>query len=188
MLRLLCLPGFRQSAQSLKVSSTSLQTALAPEQAELVFTEAARINNKQCWWDASDSEPPAYVGVQDSLQRVSDTWNAEGPFDGVVGFSQGAAMVSLVSSCPPSDFPGLRLAVMIGGFVPRDPLVNFAPRAGVRSLHIIGSLDNIVTPERSLALAHSFDERQIVEHGEGHVVPSDEVSMLAIKDWIASSQ
>lgn len=39
-----------------------------------------------------------YEGIEDGLRSVADCIRAEGPFDGVIGFSQGAAAAAMVSS------------------------------------------------------------------------------------------
>jgi predicted esterase len=53
------------------------------------------------WWRRSDkaaSEAPEYVGLNNGLATVAKTLKEEGPFDGVVGFSQGAAMAFIAAS------------------------------------------------------------------------------------------
>lgn len=55
----------------------------------------------QCfaWWRRSDTvEPPEYVGIEKGLATVSRVLSEEGPFDGVIGFSQGAAMAAMLAS------------------------------------------------------------------------------------------
>lgn len=39
-----------------------------------------------------------YQGIEKGLQRVADTINAEGPFDGIIGFSQGGCATGIVTS------------------------------------------------------------------------------------------
>ncbi len=51
------------------------------------------------WWRRSNTaEPPEYVGMEDGLSEVAKTLATDGPFDGVAGFSQGAALAAMVSS------------------------------------------------------------------------------------------
>ena len=42
-----------------------------------------------------------------------------GPFDGLLGFSQGATLGALLCLAPPA--PPVRFAVLVSGFMPRDP-------------------------------------------------------------------
>ncbi len=51
------------------------------------------------WWRRSNTaDPPEYLGIEDGLLEVAKTLTTEGPFDGVAGFSQGAALAAIVSS------------------------------------------------------------------------------------------
>ena len=40
------------------------------------------------------------------------------------------------------------------------------------TLHVIGSADSLVAPERSMGLADLFDGRTVVTHPGGHMIPS----------------
>lgn len=51
------------------------------------------------WWRRSNTaNPPLYVGIEDGLEAVAKVLRTEGPFDGVIGFSQGAALAAMVAS------------------------------------------------------------------------------------------
>ncbi|KAL2816871.1 dihydrofolate reductase [Aspergillus granulosus] len=51
------------------------------------------------WYRRSNTaEPPLYVGLEDGLDAIAKVLSEEGPFDGVIGFSQGAAMAAMVAS------------------------------------------------------------------------------------------
>ncbi|KAL2868449.1 alpha/beta hydrolase [Aspergillus lucknowensis] len=51
------------------------------------------------WYTRSNTaDPPLYVGLEDGLDAVAKVLTEEGPFDGVIGFSQGAAMAAMVAS------------------------------------------------------------------------------------------
>ena len=43
-----------------------------------------------------------------------------GPFDGLLGFSQGATLSALLCLVPPTVAPPVRFAVLVSGFMPRD--------------------------------------------------------------------
>jgi dihydrofolate reductase len=50
------------------------------------------------WFRRSNTAtPPLYQGLEDGLAAVAKVLSEEGPFDGVIGFSQGAAMVGMVA-------------------------------------------------------------------------------------------
>ncbi|OJJ43451.1 hypothetical protein ASPZODRAFT_136316 [Penicilliopsis zonata CBS 506.65] len=51
------------------------------------------------WFRRSNAgNPPLYLGLEDGLASVAEVLRKEGPFDGVIGFSQGAAMAAMVAS------------------------------------------------------------------------------------------
>ncbi|KAI4175130.1 MAG: hypothetical protein LQ343_001891 [Gyalolechia ehrenbergii] len=58
------------------------------------------------WWRRKDLPHPMqqsqteiiYTGLQDGLTRIGETIKTEGPFDGVIGFSQGACAAGMVAS------------------------------------------------------------------------------------------
>lgn len=51
------------------------------------------------WFRRSNTaDPPLYMGLEDGLAAVAKVLREEGPFDGVIGFSQGAAMAAMVAS------------------------------------------------------------------------------------------
>lgn len=105
----------------------------------------------------------------------------QGPFDGVFGFSQGAAMASLlcamlenrdaIPGLIPSDFAHspFQFSIICAGFVSRAtahrPL--FDNIIQTPSLHIIGELDTLVAPERMTALTDRFHKPEIFRHTGG---------------------
>lgn len=51
------------------------------------------------WWRRSNTaNPPLYVGIEDGLHAVAKVLRDEGPFDGIIGFSQGAALAAMIAS------------------------------------------------------------------------------------------
>lgn len=51
------------------------------------------------WWRRSNTaDPPLYIGIEDGLEAVAKVLRDEGPFDGVIGFSQGAALAAMVAA------------------------------------------------------------------------------------------
>ncbi|KAK5090997.1 Family of serine hydrolases 3 [Lithohypha guttulata] len=131
------------------------------------------------WWRRSNtSEPPEYVGIEEGLAVVADTMKREGPFDGVMGFSQGAAMAAMVSSLLegksrseafkaamaksklsmsyPSafadlDHPPLKFCISYSGFVaPGERYAAFyEPTIRTPMCHFVGSLDTVVEEART---------------------------------------
>ncbi|KAL2365389.1 hypothetical protein RJZ56_001633 [Blastomyces dermatitidis] len=64
-------------------------------------TEANDADQPECyaWWRrSSTANPPEYVGLDEGFEAVARVLAEEGPFDGVFGFSQGAAFAAIVAS------------------------------------------------------------------------------------------
>lgn len=140
------------------------------------------------WWrwrGGSAEDPSAeLVGFGDTLSDLGHVLDTFGPFDGVVGFSQGAACAALLASMlerpgAPHEFGTthgpFRFVVCCGGF--RAPVRYeqwYTPKIRTPVLHIIGSLDTVVGVDRSLQLARCCEngEDRILYHPGGHYVPA----------------
>ena len=141
-LRLLVLHSFRQSGARLRSRMKRVERALSSV-ADFVYpdaphpyapTDAVRdelaedfgsdlsdlgdLAHQRCWWN-SGTDHSHYVGWDASLVYLQQLIAELGPFDGVVGFSQGGAVAGLLMASEPS----LRFAVCISGFQsrPRRP-------------------------------------------------------------------
>ena len=104
---------------------------------------------------------------------------SQGPYDGIIGFSQGGAMASGMIGLQErglalTGIPALRCLVAIGSF--RAGAAHFAPafQGGPLScpaLFFTGDSDRLVKPSETLALAASFAGSTVVPHPGGHEVP-----------------
>ena len=113
-------------------------------------------------------------------------------FDGVFGFSQGAALAGLRAAVQDSDpDAGLRFdfAVMVGGFTSFEPqhAPLFSHKLVLPSVHVAGSADGIVPIRDSLALAERFAEPTVLKHAGGHVIPSDRSIVSQVAQFIATA-
>ena len=184
-LKILVLHSFRQSASRLRSRMRAIEAELE-DIAELEFVEAPHpyepdaeestlltedfgdvpdFRHQRCWWNA-DAEG-SYQGCEDSLRSVA----AHFPVDGILGFSQGAALTGLLAALHAEQ---LRFAICISGFPARSEAhaAFMAPQGiDLPSLHIYGEQDVLMDHERTLALAGCFVEPQIVSHEGGHFFP-----------------
>lgn len=60
--------------------------------------EDEQTDNYGWWRRKGSSEPYTYEGMEEGLKGVAEVLKKEGPFDGVIGFSQGGAMAGMVAS------------------------------------------------------------------------------------------
>lgn len=165
------------------------------------------------WWTRKDKvesdkvpiegEGFVYEGIDTGMDKVAQVLKEEGPFDGVIGFSQGGAAAGMVASLLepgrkeafetaaakggmpfPKSFEGdvhppLKFAVSYSGFAPAKNALYGAfydPKIKTPMLHFLGSVDTVVEESRSLRLAHACEQHEgrIVYHPGGHFLPSSQ--------------
>ncbi len=202
-LRILCLHGFRSSGRALQLQMRPL-TNITP-MADFTFINAPESpSGKSGWWRAIDDEPSAdgtvparvhYEGWARSRDAVLAFISEHGPFDGILGFSQGAAFAGVLVGLrapdgrPTAERP-LRIdfAMLVGGFPSRDPdlarLYERRDAYALPSLHMIGLSDAIVPAETSRALATHFIDPVLVEHPGGHVVATEPPALERVTTFL----
>ncbi len=193
-LRILSLHGYHGSADILRGQMASLVAGM-DSLAEFVYVDAPSLAAGDFgWWhavanvNAPDAEDPGvgpgakyYKGWQRTRDWAAAYFAEQGPFDGVFGFSQGAALTGLLTGLrapdgkPTAAKPlAFDFAVMTGGFPSIDSNLAklYEDKAGyaLPSAHIIGSSDYIVRPADSRSLASRFQDPVLLTHSGGHVV------------------
>jgi len=174
------------------------------------------------WWRRKGSaEPYTYEGIEQGLATVAETMAREGPFDGVIGFSQGGAAAGMVAALLeegrraafetaqskggirfPDSFTKdsgyieetvhapLRFAVSYSGFgASTNALYQafYEPKIKTPMMHFLGSLDTVVSEERSLRLVEACENgrgkeggvQRVVYHPGGHFLPSSQKQYVA---------
>jgi hypothetical protein len=160
-------------------------------------------------------------GFERGLATVAETISSEGPFDGVIGFSQGGAAAGMVAALLeegrreafeasqskggirfPDSFTRdsgyieegvqgpLKFAVSYSGFAAStNPLYQafYEPQISTPMMHFLGSLDTVVSEERSLRLVEACKDgkgkdggvQRVVYHPGGHFLPSSQKQYVA---------
>eukprot|EP01083_Nonionella_stella_P017113 47830_1 len=143
----------------------------------------------RAWWRSSD-DGSKYNGIEESLQFVSHTIKNDGPFDGILGFSQGGVLsivLCLIQKYPNyfkqtfnlssdvvkhiSDF---KFVWIISGFLPRcdelKPLLNDIcdPQKQATTvindiplLLVMGTTDKYVSKQKVLNVTNCFDKHNV---------------------------
>lgn len=199
-LKILCIHGYRQNAQSFR-QKTGAFRKLIKKKAELVFitapncvppldtaaddsAEASGGNDDEGsgWWF---SRPDNYFHAQDpsdccrgydlSLETIVQAIKEQGPFDGVLGFSQGAAMVSLLlGEQEKQSETWFRFAILVAGFrsrsSPHDAL--YEKKIAIPTLHVFGETDKVIPKDMSEDLLQYYKDAVTLQHQGGHFIPA----------------
>ena len=191
-LRILCLHGYRGNARTLQIQMRPLTQGLE-SLAEFVFVDApALATGNFGWWHAVSNDDDSksagvgqptirYEGWSETKAWLVSLFQQSAPFDGVFGFSQGAALTALLvglrSPCEAEDRISFDFAMMVGGFASNDGshayLYQRRSEYGLPSVHIAGTSDFVVPSSQSDRLASLFGNPLMLRHSGGHVVPGD---------------
>jgi hypothetical protein len=180
--RILCLHGCHGSAAILRRQIAPLAAGL-PADIELVFVDAPSLSSGDFgWW---------HEGLR-GWERTRD-WAIElfssQHFDGIFGFSQGAALAGMLAAVREAESAPLSfdLGIMVGGFTSTLPQHAhlFERKLTVPSLHVMGRSDGIVSMRDSLLLAERFSNPIVIEHRGGHVIPGDPAITTLVAEFVA---
>ncbi|ORY73866.1 serine hydrolase FSH [Leucosporidium creatinivorum] len=222
--RVLCLPGFAMNAKAFHGRLSQAQRIIKGA-VELVFVEPPNVmlppdfdgttageahiiteDTPRSWWDWQGN----HVGFKSNaeldplLRYLREILETQGPFDGIWGFSQGAAtapilcaLVSQPSLSPifaaPSSSPSVvwppkqfKFAILCSGFLPLDRKLEawFAEPLDVPTLHVLGREDVVAIAERSLANVPRFKDSRLEWHSGGHHIPRSAHWSLFFKEYM----
>ncbi|KAG1670653.1 Esterase OVCA2 [Nymphon striatum] len=213
---ILCLHGYRQNAKAFKEKTGSFRKILK-KYAEFVIVDAPfRINPdddtetedtvQRGWWF---NEPRKFsaitycdtsMGMDESIEFVKKVLIEEGPIDGIMGFSQGAALAAIISSLkakgesarfkrnlklnPNSSSDGVFrsyiantfwFTILVSSFKSRCSLHEdlYSPTIFIPSLHVYGEGDEVVHTDMSEEVCYHFDQPTRLIHPGGHYIPAD---------------
>jgi predicted esterase len=161
----------------------------ASAEVRAVFGEDARARE---WWNATtdDDGKMTYRGLRASLDAIEDACERDGPYDGVLGFSQGATLAAIALATP-------RLAkrfafgILVSGMRARAEETKTCDYGAIEvpTLHVIGLRDVVVPNALSEGLcdAMTSSPRTRETHDGGHRVPRMNVDGAPIlRDFLAA--
>jgi dienelactone hydrolase len=200
--RLLCLHGYTQTGALLKRKLAALEKSVqgrwpgaqftyptAPHTAKAEWVDAEDGDAyAKAWWLQEEEEEagspgggsgssrsrPRYEGWEASWELLEEVASRSGPFDAVLGFSQGAALAALLC-CRWR----LRCCIAIGGYLAEGhPLQSGGGGGGQQrlvlaaghkpqTLHVIGEVDQVVTAAASEELAAAYRQAAAAAAAEG---------------------
>nr|NP_001409286.1 dihydrofolate reductase [Papaver somniferum] len=201
-MKILCLHGFRTSGSFLKKQISKWDPSIFPDdQFELVFPDGifpaggkSEIEGvfppPYFEWFQFNKDFTEYTNLDECISYLCEFITNNGPFDGLLGFSQGAALSGLLLGYQAQgkvlkDHPAIKLFVSVSGSKFRDPSIGevaYKEPIKAKSVHFVGAKDWFQLPSEDLAAA--FDKPLILRHPQGHTVPRlDEGTTSQLRDW-----
>ncbi|CAF1630928.1 unnamed protein product [Rotaria magnacalcarata] len=189
--RILVLHGFYDSAENRQHQMRSLIRSM--KDIEFIFINSPfpfvdygflksfdnTSNEQRYQWCSYNPEWPVtnynYDTIQESIEYVVNYIDHNGPFHGLLGFSQGAIFIILIG-CPPINDPNIK---------PILETLN-TQNQSVPSLHISGINDTLISTEMSESLFKYFNSSlaEFYKHKGGHYCPSDSDFRQKLRDFI----
>ncbi|KAK7080662.1 Ovarian cancer-associated protein 2 [Halocaridina rubra] len=191
-LRVLCLHGYRQTGDSFR-EKTGAFRKLLKKKIEFVFmTSPLTVPSLEgsengdggsgWWFSRSDDyfraqdESDCIKGFTESLAAIEKNFSEYGPFDGILGFSQGAAMLGLICGLQQQGKLNysFKFAVFVSAFISRSiPHQHlYADKIMLPTLHVFGETDQVIEKSMSEEFLQYFHEPQIIVHPGGHFIPT----------------
>lgn len=219
-LRILCIHGYRQNGNSFREKTGALRKLLkkqvelvyisAPHQVSAIQNETNQEPEKACggdedqkgWWFSNvqarsfnaQEECESSLGLEESVETVRTAVKELGPFDGILGFSQGAALVAMLCALQEQklepDF-NLRFAILVAGFCSacsQHQRFYEGPAITIPSLHVFGRDDRVIPEKMSQDLLPTFDGVQTLVHPGGHFIPAASSHRQTYQDFLKKFQ
>ncbi|GAV67915.1 FSH1 domain-containing protein [Cephalotus follicularis] len=190
--RFLCLHGFRTSAEILKkLIMRWPQNVL--EKLDLDFLDApfpalgksdveGTFDPPYYEWYQLDQEYTEYRHFEECIAYMEDYMIKHGPFDGLLGFSQGAFISAVVPGMQAqgvalTKVPKIKFLIIISGAsftkhklgLPKLATTAYSSPIECPSLHFIGEMDFL--KPLGTYLLESFLDPVVIHHPGGHTVP-----------------
>ncbi|KAF2642181.1 hypothetical protein P280DRAFT_468618 [Massarina eburnea CBS 473.64] len=132
-----------------------------------------------------------------TLKYLYHVMETEGPFDGIVGYSEGATIAGTlllheqVLAETHGRQPMIKCALFFGGWPPMKPTLDGIVLADESDLmidiptcHIIGSLDPYLHGNIALYNICDLDTAFIFDHAKGHTLPRDKHMVKELGDTV----
>jgi predicted esterase len=153
------------------------------------------------WVDPAGSPADAALAIEDAIDLLYEVIEEQGPFDAIIGFSQGATIATIFMLQHmikhPLDPPYalFKYALLFCGAVFVDPNGITRGSKGIQdvkiripSLHVYGEKDEVL--KDSLALSKHYDKScaEAFMHKLGHTIPKDTNTVSMIMNSIKRVQ
>ncbi|KAM1777526.1 hypothetical protein ACFX11_044186 [Malus domestica] len=203
--RFLCLHGFRTNGEIMRKQVGKWPESVL-ENFDMVYLDApfpaqgkseveGIFDPPYYEWFQFNKEFSEYTNFDKCLEYIEDYMVKQGPFDGLVGFSQGAVISAGLPGLQAkgvalTKVPKIKFLIIIGGAKFKSPAVAedayYSP-IQCPSLHFLGEMD-FLKPYGLELLEHCADA-SVIHHPKGHTVPRlDEKGLETMMSFIDNIQ
>ena len=195
-MRILALHGSRQNGEVFRTRLAPVVTRLEDAGHQVVFVDAPHelpmgVGDEvpmRTWWSSGGGDVRDTTGWDKSLEALREMWTSRGPFQGIIGFSQGASaglILCELADAADECFASLRCAVLCAGYVVPSPgaVPNPIVSSRIRAMIIAGDADEAVPPADTLACAHRFHSSITRTHPGNHAFPSKSQDTRAVAEF-----
>ncbi|GJQ82044.1 hypothetical protein Trydic_g6920 [Trypoxylus dichotomus] len=127
------------------------------------------------------------IGFEESISVVEEAFKTHGPFDAILGFSQGGCFTGLLCDLQQRNLLNFNFdfAIITSGFKSGSlpHLKYYEDLINIPSLHIFGEDDGIIPTEMSVALRDCFENPATVKHPGGHYFPATAAQKEAYQEF-----
>uniref|UniRef100_A0A2N9IEM5 Serine hydrolase domain-containing protein n=1 Tax=Fagus sylvatica TaxID=28930 RepID=A0A2N9IEM5_FAGSY len=203
--RFLCLHGFRTSGEILKTQVGKWPESVL-QKIDLVFLDApfpclgksdveGIFDPPYYEWFQFNKEFTEYTNFDDSLAYIEDYMIKHGPFDGFLGFSQGAILSAGLPGLQAqgvalAKVPKIKFLIIIGGAkLKAESVAEKAYSSPIQcaSLHFLGEKDFL--KEYGKELLESCVDPVVIHHPKGHTIPRlDEKGLQIMESFLERIQ
>ncbi|XP_030041803.1 esterase OVCA2 [Microcaecilia unicolor] len=197
-LRVLGLHGYRQNERVFRERTGALRKLLRGRMELVCVSGPLRVRAREApteeldpqpeeprgWWFSNSQlqtfdaleETDSSQGLEDTLALLDRVFAEQGPFDGVLGFSQGAALGAILCALKSQEdhrFP-FHFAILVAGFKSRSAEHQgyYQDTIKVPTLHVFGEMDRVIPGPMSQELLSCFREPVVLTHQGGHFLPA----------------
>ena len=189
-LRLLCLHGFQQTGQMFRAKLGGFRKMVRGV-AELEFVEGPHVlalserigpetglameeqEEGRAWRRRGEQREQE---VAESIAAVEQAWQDGGGYDGLLCFSQGAALGGLLCLLQHQGKLDINFhfIIVVSGFISDQDQPKFREPEeliSLPSLHVMGEKDRVIEASRSLELSARFHQPHLCHQPGGHYLP-----------------
>ncbi|XP_050253312.1 uncharacterized protein LOC126699500 [Quercus robur] len=204
--RFLCLHGFRTSGEILKTQVTMKWPESVTQKLDLVYLDApfpcqgkseveGIFDPPYYEWFQFNKEFTEYTNFDECLAYIEDYMIKNGPFDGLLGFSQGAILSAGLPGLQAQGVtfkkvPKIKFLIIVGGAKFRAAsLADKAYSTPIQcpSLHFLGETDFL--KEYGKELLEKCVDPVVIHHPKGHTIPRlDEKGLQIMESFLERIQ